>query len=309
MSVREQWDGNEWQDHCCRLLGLKHGDDIQFIPARVDGDGGMEAYRLDDGIVYQCYSPEDSFTVASQTESQKGKIRDDVGKLVNKTAETMRLLGPSYRIRRWILLTPDYDDKELVKYARLKSKRVRDSVPRPPWCHDDFQILIYNDRELFPAELKKLNGLLSGQIRLTTMEPQLHEVERHGKPFEQGLREKLLEHPQLAEDPDRLQAYCQDTLYEYVYGQKHLEALEARYGLAHEVILRRANTTYRTIRKSNAVDGARTHQEIAQLAQQLAASFSRDVPTLSSLLCDELAHHYIASWLIQCPLRLGGAAV
>ncbi|MFG1611055.1 hypothetical protein [Actinoplanes sp. NPDC049265] len=180
--MREQWDGGEWEVHCCALLGIKHGDDVQIIPARVDGDGGLEAYRLDDGIVYQCYAPEDSYTVASQTDSQKGKIRDDIAKLVTKPAETMKLLGADYKIRRWVLLTPEYDDKELIKYARYKSKKIRDLNPRPPWCHDDFQIIISNDSELFAAQLATMNGMSAGSIRVHVPDPPAAEVEFHAKP-------------------------------------------------------------------------------------------------------------------------------
>jgi hypothetical protein len=308
VAVREQWDGGEWQVHCCTLLGIKHGEDIQFVPDRVEGDGGMEAYRLDDGVVYQCYAPEDSYTTATQTEAQKGKIREDVAKLTAKSAETMRLLGADYKVRRWVLLTPEYDDKELVKYARYKSKKIRDMSPRPPWCHDDFQILVCSDRELFAPQLATMNGMSAGSIRVDIPEPAPTEIELHAKPFEQGLRDKLLEHPRLADDSQLLDDYCEDTLFEYVYGKKQLEVLQARYGLAYETIIRRARSTFRTVRKRMATEGANISPDLPQLIEQLAASFLADVPALSPLACDELAKHYIALWLIECPLRFRGAA-
>jgi hypothetical protein len=305
VAVREQWDGGEWQVHCCTLLGIKHGEDIQFVPDRVRGDGGMEAYRVDDGVVYQCYAPEDAFTISTQTEAQKGKIREDVAKLVGKPAETMALLGDGYKIRRWVLLTPQYDDKELIKYARTKSKRVRDEDPRPPWCHDDFQIMVYNDRELFPAQLAVLNGMGNGDIRIQVEEPPASEIELHGRPLEQKLRAKLLKHPQLASDADQLDGFCEATLYDYVYGKKQLEILQGRYGLAYELLARRARATFRTLRRPS-LDGS--SPEIADLEERLSASFKQDVPSLSQIACDEIARHYISSWLIECPLRLNGAA-
>lgn len=258
--------------------------------------------------MYQCYSPEDSYTTASQTEAQKGKIRDDVAKLVAKPAETMRLLGAGYQIRRWVLLTPEYDDKELVKYARLKSKKTRDLSPCPPWCHDDFQILIYNDRELFAPQLATMNGMSGGSIRIALPDPPQTDIELHGKPWEQRLREKLSEHPGLAADEEMLDEYCTTTLFEYVYGMKQLEVLQGRYGLAYETIIRRAKSTFRAVRKRMATEGGGSPTELAQLIDQLSTSFVRDVPALSPLACNELASHYVASWLIECPLRFGGVA-
>ena len=73
MTAREQWGGDEWEEHCCLLLGAKYGENIQFVPARTGGDGGLEAYRLDCGTTYQCYAPQDALTVQAQTDAQKRK--------------------------------------------------------------------------------------------------------------------------------------------------------------------------------------------------------------------------------------------
>jgi hypothetical protein len=32
--IREQWDGNEWQEHCRRLLALKHGVEMSMAMLR-----------------------------------------------------------------------------------------------------------------------------------------------------------------------------------------------------------------------------------------------------------------------------------
>ena len=57
--------------------------------------------------MYQCFAPQDAFTVQAQTDAQKRKIRDDIYKLVSKPEETVELLGEGYRITRWVLLTPE----------------------------------------------------------------------------------------------------------------------------------------------------------------------------------------------------------
>jgi hypothetical protein len=158
MSEREQWDGGEWQERCRRLLGAKYGENVQFVPDRVAGDGGLEAYRLDCGTVYQCYAPKDAFSTEAQTNAQKRKIRDDIYKLVSKPDETVQLLGLGYRVSRWVLLTPEFDDKELVVYARAKSLRTRTTDPRPLWCADDFEIVVATDTDLFSVEMAQLFG-------------------------------------------------------------------------------------------------------------------------------------------------------
>ncbi|MEU8251375.1 hypothetical protein [Nonomuraea sp. NPDC048916] len=305
--MREQWDGGEWQQHCCKLLGLKHGEDIQFVPDRVRGDGGLEAYRLDDTIVYQCYAPKDCFTVEAQTNAQKKKIRDDIRKLVDNPLDTVALLGSGYMVRRWVLLTPEYDDKELVKYAREKSEKVREN-PRPKWCHATFEIVMHTDRTLFAVEMAALYREPAGTIRLQIQEPHHGDLSVHVEPnITDSLTKKLLVDPSFATDTEYLAGYRDETLFDYIYGKNYLEQLQDRYPLAYETVSRRANATYRKLyRRLAAGNGGAS--DIEALTQELADGFINDIPVLDRVACQQLAQHYVAAWWITCPLRFRASA-
>jgi hypothetical protein len=282
---------------------MKFGEEVQFVPDRVRGDGGIEAYRLDDGIVYQCYAPEDAFTADAQTDAQKGKIRRDIKKLVDKPDETAHLLGHGYLIRRWVLLTPEYDDKELLAYARLKSLRTRELAPRPPWCHDDFQVVVASDRDLFAEQLSILAGIEGGALKLNLEQPpEAEAIASFDESLAERLRLKSTENPILAGNPDVMDRFCTDTILDFVYGAGQLHVLEERYTLAFDAVARRARVTFRTITRRLA-DGAGDPADLEDLAQQLAQNLSVDIPALAPVACEELARHYVASWLIDCPLR------
>jgi hypothetical protein len=306
MTVREQWDGGEWQEHCCRLLGAKFGEDIQFIPDRVRGDGGLEAYRLDDGTVYQCYAPQNSFSVQAQTDAQKSKIARDIHKLVSKPEDTANLLGESYRIRRWVLLTPSYDDKDLVRFARAKSFQTR-MPPSPAWCHSGFEIVIATDLEHFPVELAKLNGPAQ-LIRLGS--PEVSEQDAYTS-VEEGvalrLTEKLRAYQPLAGDETTLGALRSELLVDYVYGGNQLSILEARYSAVFSVVENRARSIQRHLTRRLAV-AAGDLTDFDALVKELSTHFSQDIPALAPLACDELAYYYVASWWILCPLYFRSAA-
>jgi hypothetical protein len=283
---------------------MKHGEDIQFVPDRKNGDGGLEGFRLDDGIVYQCYAPEDALSIEDQTNSQKKKIRTDIHKLVSNSDETIKLLGTGYLIRRWVLLTPEYDDKELVKYARYKGDKTRESMPRPRWCHDDFQVLITTDRELFPAQLAAWPSGLATQIRLQVAEPAEDELIRAVDAGLSGrVEEKMRMNPLLAADGAWLAEACSDTLWEYVYGKSQLQALQDRYGLAYEAVSRRARMICRSLTR-----GTSAVADPEALVRQLSDGFAADIPELARIACDELARHYVATWWVECPLRYRAAA-
>lgn len=302
MTLREQWDGGEWQEHCCRLLGAKYGENVQFIPDRVRGDGGLEAYRLDCGTVYQCYAPQDAFTAQAQTDAQKNKIQTDIRKLVAKSDETVALLGNGYLVTRWVLLTPEYDDKELIKYARAKSDTTRSIDPRPPWCDEDFQIVVTTDRDLFPVELAQLTAP-TAVIRLNV--PQMPDEDIYAS-VEEGvavrLTEKLNVYPPFNADETVLASYRSELLLDYVYGRQQLAILEDKYSLAFSAVDQRAQSRLRRLTQ-RLTAGTGDPADVNLLAHELASDFMSDVPALARVACDDLAHYYIAAWWLQCPLR------
>ncbi len=302
MTAREEWGGGEWQERCRRLLGAKYGENIQFVPDRVAGDGGLEAYRLDCGTVYQCYAPQDAFTVEAQTNAQKRKIKDDIYKLVSKSDETVKLLGQGYLVARWVLLTPDYDDKELIKYARVKSLRTRAAVPRPPWCGEDFQIVVATDTDLFSVEMAQLSGP-TGVISLDL--PDIS-VEDAYASVDDGvaakLREKLRVCPTLQANEVELTDFRSQILIDYVYGKQQLAVLEDRYSAVFAAVEKRARATLRRLTQRLAA-GSGDAADVNGLAGELSDHLHTDVPALARMTCDDLAQFYLADWWIVCPLR------
>jgi hypothetical protein len=305
MTAREQWGGGEWEEHCCRLLGIRYGENIQRVPDRVRGDGGLEAYRLDCGTVYQCFAPKDPFNVQAQTAAQKRKIQDDIRTLVSKPQETVAILGEGYLVNRWVLLTPEYDDKELIKYARLKSRSTRSPI-RPVWCAEDFEIVVSSDMYLFSAEMARL-GDSTHVIRLNV--PPITEDDAYAS-VEDGvaarLTEKLRKSPALRADDAELRGYRSETLLDYVHGQKQLAILEDKYTAAYAAVSRRALSTHRRLTKRLA-GGTGGLADLTTLAHELSAQFATDVPELASIACEELAHYYIAAWWVSCTLRFRAA--
>ena len=282
---------------------MKYKENLQPVPDRVHGDGGLEAYRLDQPIVYQCYAPEDPLSVAEQTKAQKRKITNDIKKLVDNCDRTIELLGPSYRVSRWVLLTPEYDDKALLSHARTTSTKVRTGPPCPPWCASDFEIVIHTDRDLFAQELAVLHGSSAGGIRMNVARPAEDEV--YGflpDGVAERLREKLRVDPDLAAQPEDLEEYCFEILMDYVYGAQAASIMDSDFSIAYRQMQERAALTHGTLRRR--MRASRDVEEsISTLANDLARSLREDVPALSATWCEAMARYYIASWWIDCPLR------
>jgi hypothetical protein len=303
--IREQWDGTEWQEHCRRLLAARFGTEIQFIPDRDRGDGGLEAYSFD-GTGYQCYAPMEAYSTGSLTSAQKAKISTDVAKLTKNPTRTKALLG-TVVLGRWVLLTPDFDSRELVEYARAKSEKVRDD-PEAVWCDEHFEIVIATD-EIFAVERAALYGQLAGGVYLDLPDPEDDDLfaAASGGTAER-LVEKLLQEPTFASDEVSLGRYKSSILIDYVRGQQQLELLANDYSAVHAAIQRRFGSTLRGLARELAGTPGAGPVVVQTLMRRLADGVYTDAPGLAPLLCEELARYAVALWFVECPVYFRVAA-
>lgn len=300
--IRESWDGGEWQSHCRTLLAMKYGENVQFVPDRDRGDGGLEAYRLDDGVVYQCYAAQDAYDVGALTEAQKRKIRLDVKKLTDDPVKTADIIGRSTLIKRWVLLTPYFDSKELLIYARKKSREVREGNPCPSWCHDEFEIVVASDDE-FSAQKAQLHGPGTAGLELSLPDPAPETVSSQAPDLASRLHPKLEIDPVLGESPEYLSAYSDELILDYIRGGQQLEVLTLGYSLSAEIVNRRAKATFRSLTRLAAGSPGTGPEMVTSLTGKLAEDLRSSAPTLSPILCEELARYFVAAWFVECPLR------
>jgi len=285
---------------------MRYGEDIQFVPDRDRGDGGLEAYRLDDGIAYQCYAPQDAYDIVSLTEAQKRKIRTDIKKLVDHPEQTAAIIGKEKILRRWVLLTPYYDSKELVTYARDKSIRTR-STPCPPWCNNEFEIVISTD-ELFAPERARLYGAHAVGLDLRIPEPTTDEVATAAVDLDARLIPKLVCDPGLAASPEELHRYKDEIILDYIRGSQQKRLLETSYTLTFDAVNRRANSTLRALTRITYGTPGTGPELVNTLTERLNREFQEAVPSLSPILREDLARHYVGAWFVECPLRFTRAA-
>lgn len=304
--IRESWDGGEWQDHCRKLLGMRYGTNIQFIPDRDRGDGGLEAYDFD-GNAYQCYAAQEAYNTKALTDAQKAKIATDIAKLSKDLVKTKKLLGEVILLR-WTLLTPSFDSKDIVEYARTKSQKVRKD-PRPFWCHENFQIVVATDADIFAAERAQLFSQLENKLHLDVPIPDADAVfAAAGGGTADRLAEKLRAERTFAVDEGRLGRYKSSLLGDYVRGQQQMGVMENEYPLIYAAINRRLKSTLLGIDRELMGTAGAGPQLVEQLLQRLAANLQTDAPGLGSLLCEEIARYAVAEWFVDCPLYFPEAA-
>src|ERR1051326_8978 len=98
------WDRNDWEKHIQKVLKLRYGQPVgsyQHIPADIKGDCGIEGFAMD-GTAYQRYACQNWTDFGVLLEHQKNKMTADIGKLVRKEDELLKIVG-EIRIRIWHL--------------------------------------------------------------------------------------------------------------------------------------------------------------------------------------------------------------
>lgn len=119
---------------------------------------------------------------------------------------------------------------------------------------------------------------------------------------------KLLTVPDLARDRARLHEYKSETLRDYVRGQAQLDELQNNYSILFKAVDQRLKSKLRGINRE--LTGRPQYGAVAIQAflEGLREALREDAPGLSGVLCEDIARHVVAKWLVQCPLYFPIAA-
>lgn len=296
MAFPRQWDGTAWQQYAIRLAHVRHGaENVQQVPDKVRGDCGIEFFALN-GCLYQCYAPEEVYDIQKAASGMKSKAWRDLKKLEDYK-DTITKILQSTKARRWILLCPFLDDKEVVAYVREKGEKTR--AAGLPFVADDFEALVHSQSD-FEAEIE--------QLRLRSLGPAL----------------------KLTQPTDEQVTSSSET----ALGNRLKEKLERAYpGQTREQRDSRANTYIRSLLlRDNALDDMRRDQPIlweksrscldaeeqrlaafssnearpsAQLresVERIEKSLKEDLKDLPQSAITSMSTGTVGDWLMRCPL-------
>ena len=88
------FDGDSWEAFCQKCLKIRHIKEGYIpMPAHFNGDLGIEGFTRE-GIVYQCYCPDENYGPKDLYEHQRDKIRDDLKKLIKYKNEHLKFKVP-----------------------------------------------------------------------------------------------------------------------------------------------------------------------------------------------------------------------
>lgn len=293
----EYWNGNDWEDHVLRLLQDMHGpENVQPVPAQHKGDCGIDYFCVNKAIVYQCYAPE-TIDMAERAIKQRDKITADLRLFCDPMKGAPAVVGKT-KVKRWILVVPLHDSKDVVSHAMTKA----DEVQRRglPHVDDDFQVLVH-DKKAFDEVSWQRRSALRSRIQAKVAQVTDREIEEllgSGSTLEGNLRRKLSAR---MSDPKDLDDAIDAALRASMESGNAMEALRSTAPEAYEEIERLKSERLKRF-KLGVVGGTgdRLDMELTDLKDKIVDA----VPNLDPGLADTVTFGSVSEWLMRCPLKL-----
>lgn len=296
MEVKRSWDGKQWQSFAHQLVQLRHGpENVQIVPDRVRGDAGIEYFSVD-GCMYQSYAPEESSDTAKAASAMKRKGSRDLRKL-DKNADTVRGLLGEIKIRRWILLCPFLDDKEVVAYIREKGDDLK--ALGIIFLTHDFRALVQSQED-FTSELAELRQRSLGPT-IEVVEPSSREIlDSSATDLAERMREKLSR--AFPSDDDIATQHKKET---YIRAHLTCENALAALKLDHPALWEKSKSCLSAEEKRLIMLGAVGTAPVEQLQNslnRLEESLKSELSSLPPSIVSEISMGTLSDWLMRCPL-------
>lgn len=291
--------GDEWEDEVVTLLYRRYpAGDFLPVPADDEGDLGMDGVGRD-GVVYQCYSPDEPLTLKSRTEKHQTKIYTDLNKLVKRQDEHREFLG-NIVVKRWILVVPNLSSRKIQEYANKRAALAREE--NLDYICDSFEATVVDGTFLAAERKTLLNGVLR-QLQLDVKDVKDSEIDDwsdSNAEFLNNLRRKLAKLPSINGDPDAIE---RKYLHRYHLGQGLLDDLSSKHAEIYEVLVSAKASFELELEHrselSSVPGGERILDELKHFQTLLSKAVNGD---LADRHVVQLCQEAVSDWLMKCTL-------
>lgn len=282
-----------------RLLKMRYAAG-QFVevPDTVHGDCGIEGFSRD-GTAFQCYAPEEPLSVAERTKKQKGKVSADLRKLINNAPTLTRLLGDTI-LRRWVLIVPRWEDKELQAYADEQARQIR--AAHLPFISADFAASIGTAAD-FTVERQKLVTTRIPALRIAVEEIRSEECDDWAEANDELIqnldRKSLAICHNKAEQARKLR---DEFVRQYLRGTNTLDKLRNEYPQVYEVAHAVKQDREAFLASESLIPDSLPPQKLRETLDRFRDDLRGGLPGMAQFTVDQLVHEAVADWLLRCPL-------
>jgi hypothetical protein len=297
-SITSIWNPDDWELFALGLLHCRHGAlNVHKVPSKDKGDLGIDYYCTADSVAYQCYAVEEPIAVAQRAKKQKDKITKDLGKLqkYNKIVSKLFLSAP---IKRWILLSPIHDSKEVNIHCSNKTIELR--AKSLPYLDPSFEVAIH-DQAIFGGDALNLNIAQLSMVKLNIPEPtgsQIDVWQAGSKDLLANARHKLLKRT----TAEKLQDAVADATRLYLQHTALMEALRSSAPELHDKLSSAIASRRRQLEFAGPKGGTTPNGILNAEIENLEGVVKDAAPNLSAENVDQIVLGTMSEWIMQCPL-------
>jgi hypothetical protein len=291
-------NGDQWEEYSHKVLRIKYqAEDYIKVPAKYGGDLGIESFTKA-GKVFQCYCPDGEPSSDELYTKQRTKITRDINKLVKNAAELVAILG-STKINKWYLVTPRYENKELIAHCQKKS----DEVKAKHCSHVDthFDVLILTEED-FVIENGALIAVGAHQITVEPPDKTTTDVidwKTAENDLYDNIQRKISKIPNVR-DVDK---YVEFNVKEYLAGQDMLRKLHQDYPNIYEKLLSIKNAQEHKVERFSMTPTEEPSKFLVNCFKEYELLVKENLGNaMSASTITHLTGEAIADWLIRCPL-------
>ena len=297
-----------WENHCNTLLRMKYGLKFQAIPAATGGDYGIEGFT-EDGIVFQCYCPDEEYEPKALFEHQRDKITRDLKKLEKNKKELKDLLQGT-KIKCWIFLTPLVRSKELIKHSKIKAKEYKDDIELTELLDSSFNILVHSEDD-YLLEIRKKNNLIDEKIYFDIMPPVETEIIDWKNCADSSIIatldrkiKKLFPDDTEPERNTKINKVIDVQIRNFIKGQNILDRMKINYAAIYEKQTRVKSSIATGLEMDSLLHEGSKKELLKQAFNDYIQAMKHEKLDIAfeHAVLNDLAHEAVASWLMECLL-------
>ncbi|MGF1684968.1 hypothetical protein [Photobacterium minamisatsumaniensis] len=295
-------DGDRWERLIQSVFKKKY-DTYQDMVAS-PGDLGIEGFVLDEGIMIQCYCPDEEYSSGTLHEKQRDKITTDIKKLSKNEKELVKHIGDC-QVSQWLFITPRIGKHDIHAHARKKEEEVK--AERLTFIADDFQILV-KDLDYFVQDIRLQQVINGEQLCFSSAsgevitEPELT-TEYDGNITEKNEIRSSINNVYKPKTHSRLNELTKKL---YLDGYEILRRIFNQSPELYERIAKLVNNFESDVEEVSMTWEDSPQKLILLVEEKLIERFGKD-PHISTIEHEDLVSitkHMVARWIAECPMRI-----
>ncbi|SHM51806.1 hypothetical protein [Flavobacterium saccharophilum] len=298
------FDGNSWESFCQVCFKIKYeAEGYQEMPAW-QGDLGIEGFTRN-GILFQCYCPNEEYNPDKLYEEQRDKITTDLKKLIFNEAELKKYLK-SIKVKQWIFVTPGYKKKDIVKHCQDKAeeyKKLNLSI-----LDDDFDVLIY-DIDFFASQIPLVLNYREKKIEINPLTEKSDVEIADWKTKQISLVDNAIrKHGQrinasISNRDSKINALTQNSIEHFLNGNIAVKIMQEKFPTDYEKFVRVVSLFEKKLTEICIVNTEDNNTLYKQIENDLKVKLKEAFSYIDQITIDRLTEQVLADWILRCPIN------